>query len=1050
MTNSKNKLMIAVLVFCIVMLFSFLFTNNVYADTATSMTIVDTVGGAETKFNPSTTDKSGNGWSWSSSTETLTLNSYNGGRIEANGDFTLKLNGANTMSITGEGAKGLYTDYSRGTIKIENTTSDINDKLTINCTNVNGDDLVSGMKVNINGGTLNLNVIQTEEGLGRAYGPYCNSGTSLYNGGRLNITMTSNYSSSTLQGSAGIYCYGSGNVMVLINGVSSSVGLGGLRIQEGSTSHVTINVQDSNPEGNITYAVEGLYGISETGSLVVQHGRVITGWSYSSYPDISSKIKITPKNSSKDYILFPIVVYGYRVPTYIDATTFEPIEDGISFIPQTEEVPFSAVNTTILDLKANRVGETAVTTYQELFTYYIPSVLHGLNPYVSNQYASYEVISGTLPEGVGVSPTYGHVSGTYTEMCDAGSFTVRVTRLSDHATADVVINYGAVAEEEKYVTVDANTVTECNVDINSDATGSGWKYTGATNTLELNNYTGGPIYSEKGLNIVLKGTNTIYVAEGATAGLSAEYFKSDGELGISAVGNSSLTINVAADCTTISNSVINANKFNLYSGNLSIVGHDCEDNTYGIYCNNGATIHNDANLSIDLSTNNEHFVEGVNSLSVGNHTGIINIAVASDYGGVNVAVCYLKVSGGNSQIYLSAKTNNANSQNYATEDIRFEATQGKIVVSEGIVGTSYDSMSLFRCTNKTKITANNTSRQWVLVSRKNYLNYGCIFTDSNTLEVIKDGITIEAVTTNIPLKFHNSKAFYIPKSKIGDEIHTFNGSISFSLRGGFEGINIYEENMTFEIISGTLPKGIGLEESGTLYGTFLEITQPGRVKIRATRKSDNSKVEFYLNYDKVIDEDPSLVFPDIANGKWYTEAIAYVKDHGMMSGYTSGVYAGEFGPEDTISRGQIVTILYRFAGEPSVTGLSNPFTDVPEGKYYTDAIKWAVQNGITTGKTATSFDPNGNVTRQELAVFMARYAKNILGKNINSSYSITGIADYSNLSTWAIEPMKYIMEKGVITGDMALGYPRILPTANATRAAAATMMMRFCKNIAGM
>ena len=190
----------------------------------------------------------------------------------------------------------------------------------------------------------------------------------------------------------------------------------------------------------------------------------------------------------------------------------------------------------------------------------------------------------------------------------------------------------------------------------------------------------------------------------------------------------------------------------------------------------------------------------------------------------------------------------------------------------------------------------------------------------------------------------------------------------------------------------------------------------------------------------------NLIFPDVERGKWFSAGVQYCKTKGIMSGYSSG----EFGLNDAITRGQIATMLYRLAGEPDTTGLENPFTDVPEGKYYTNAIKWAVSKGITTGYTATTFGPNNYVTRQELAVFMARYAKNILGKNIDSTYDITEIADYSTVSTWAISPMKYIMEKGVITGDMALGYARILPKANATRATAATMFMRFCQSVIGV
>ncbi len=188
------------------------------------------------------------------------------------------------------------------------------------------------------------------------------------------------------------------------------------------------------------------------------------------------------------------------------------------------------------------------------------------------------------------------------------------------------------------------------------------------------------------------------------------------------------------------------------------------------------------------------------------------------------------------------------------------------------------------------------------------------------------------------------------------------------------------------------------------------------------------------------------VFPDIKVGEWYSEGIRYCKQHGIMSGYASG----DFGLNDNIARGQIVLMFYRLAGTPSVDGLANPFIDVPEGKYFTDAVKWAVANNITTGKTATTFDPYGNVTRQELAVFMTRYAQNILKKNVSSTYDITGIADYNDLSSWARPQMQYIMEKGIITGDMALGYARILPRDSATRAMSATMFMRFCQTIMEM
>ncbi len=186
------------------------------------------------------------------------------------------------------------------------------------------------------------------------------------------------------------------------------------------------------------------------------------------------------------------------------------------------------------------------------------------------------------------------------------------------------------------------------------------------------------------------------------------------------------------------------------------------------------------------------------------------------------------------------------------------------------------------------------------------------------------------------------------------------------------------------------------------------------------------------------------LFDDVPNGKWYTEAIDFVKDNGIMKGYGDG---STFGVNDNIARGQIALMLYRLAGEPSTTGLPNPFTDVQEGKYFTEAVKWAVSVGIAKGKTATTFDPYGNVTRQELAVFLERYANFVEHLPTNVEFDLSKFSDYKSVSSWALGPMKYCAMHEIITGDMALGYPRILPTKFATRAQTAQMFMRFCRYI---
>ena len=187
----------------------------------------------------------------------------------------------------------------------------------------------------------------------------------------------------------------------------------------------------------------------------------------------------------------------------------------------------------------------------------------------------------------------------------------------------------------------------------------------------------------------------------------------------------------------------------------------------------------------------------------------------------------------------------------------------------------------------------------------------------------------------------------------------------------------------------------------------------------------------------------SFPIKDVSESAWYYSAVKYAYTNKLMTGYENG----KFGPSDSITRGQFITILYRLNGSPSVN-YNITFRDVPNGAYYTNAVKWAVQRGITTGYNAYSFGPNDKITREQIAIFLTRYSKNILNKNTISSYNLTAYRDSNQIGTYAVDSMKYIIEKGVIKGD-ANGVT-LRPKANSNRAEAATMIMRFCKNVLGM
>ena len=137
----------------------------------------------------------------------------------------------------------------------------------------------------------------------------------------------------------------------------------------------------------------------------------------------------------------------------------------------------------------------------------------------------------------------------------------------------------------------------------------------------------------------------------------------------------------------------------------------------------------------------------------------------------------------------------------------------------------------------------------------------------------------------------------------------------------------------------------------------------------------------------------------------------------------------------------IVTILYRLENEPAVTANSN-FKDVADGQYYSKAVAWANANGIVTGYSATEFAPNDNITREQMSSILSRYA-NYKGINTTSTDSLGNFADGMDVSNYAQSAMSWAIDKKLIQGDSG----KLNPTAGATRAEVATILMRYCENI---
>ena len=176
----------------------------------------------------------------------------------------------------------------------------------------------------------------------------------------------------------------------------------------------------------------------------------------------------------------------------------------------------------------------------------------------------------------------------------------------------------------------------------------------------------------------------------------------------------------------------------------------------------------------------------------------------------------------------------------------------------------------------------------------------------------------------------------------------------------------------------------------------------------------------------------ALPFNDVAYTSWYYDAVKFVYDKGIMD----GVSYYKFAPDATITRGMVVTMLWRMAGEPYEAAAG--FTDVATGRYYSTAVAWAAKNGIVEGMTATTFAPDQAITREQLASILYRYAKWLGFSGYGSD--ISGYTDAGKVSSYAYDAMSWAVRSGVVTGTSA----RVLdPQGTASRAAAAQMFMNF-------
>lgn len=187
-------------------------------------------------------------------------------------------------------------------------------------------------------------------------------------------------------------------------------------------------------------------------------------------------------------------------------------------------------------------------------------------------------------------------------------------------------------------------------------------------------------------------------------------------------------------------------------------------------------------------------------------------------------------------------------------------------------------------------------------------------------------------------------------------------------------------------------------------------------------------------YGQTANRIHTISYNDVTAGDWFTPDVIYVTLTGLMNGTGDG-----FSPNNNINRAQLVTVLYRMAGQPEVTG-ENPFTDVPDGQWYTDAVLWAAENNITDGTSETTFSPNDALTREQMATFLYRFANFEAGEPIEVTGDLSGYTDADLVADYAVDAMTWAVGEGVISG---IGNNTLAPDNTASRAQMATVLTRY-------
>ena len=264
-----------------------------------------------------------------------------------------------------------------------------------------------------------------------------------------------------------------------------------------------------------------------------------------------------------------------------------------------------------------------------------------------------------------------------------------------------------------------------------------------------------------------------------------------------------------------------------------------------------------------------------------------------------------------------------------------------------------------------------------------------------------------------------SSGSFFPSYPVTTPGKTENGTVTVSTKNATSGSTV--------TITVKPDDGFKLDELTVIdkNGNELKLTDKGNGKYTFTMPA--SKVEVNAIFVKEVETSP---FGDVSTSAYYYEAVKWAQKKGI----TGGIGNGLFGPNQPCTRAQIVTFLWRAAGSPVVNYAMN-MSDVPEGSYYAEAVRWALSEGITTGTTENTFSPDSECTRAQAVAFLFRYAAS---EAVTLQELVSGFSDADSVPGYALPAMNWALAEEIVQGNGS----KLMPNDSCTRAQIVTFLFR--------